>query len=180
MNINQVRIANVLFALLIVLFGKYNLLWYIIFMQLSLEILNSRPKYFQHPYRVLNFIFWSYDLVLLERLRGWHFSETIEYLMNCVEHLAFGVIICLKIYIYAAVFTNLSKAQRWKKAMIAVVVFNIIGVINEVFQNAIGGRTLFVFIADSIKDLWMNLLGGSLFLLTVLCRIWWLSKKPKQ
>ncbi len=176
MNIVQARIATVLYALLIIAFGKYNLLWYVGIMQLSLEILNTRKLYLQHPYKIYNLIFWSYDLVLLERLRKSHFSPPTEWLLNCAEHVVFGVIICLKIYIYAAVFTKANTLARWKRTALAFVLFNIIGLINEIFQNLLAHRNLFVLIEDSIKDLWMNFLGASVFVLAALCRIYWLQK----
>ena len=177
MNIQQVRIADILLVLIILTWGSSNFLWYIGAMQVSLEILNKRPLYLQHSYKVYNFIFWIYSLVLLERLRSTYFSETTEWIINCAEHLFFGIIICIKVYIYTAVFTNHTKRTRWHRALISFLLFNIIGLFNEVFQNSLGNRSLFVFIPDSIKDMEMNLLGAAVFMMAVLCRISWLKRK---
>ena len=171
MNINRVRIANILLAAIMLLAGQYNYLWYIGAMHLSLEVLNRQNVYLLHAYKIYNFIFWSYELVLLERLRTAHLSALTEWLLNCAEHLAFGVVICLKIYIYTAVFSKGKVRSRWQRALIAFVVFNMIGVVNEIFQNNLAHRNLFVFIADSIKDIKMNLLGAVVFFAAVLWRL---------
>jgi hypothetical protein len=169
MNINIIRILNVIYAVVIAYFGRWDLLWYVGAMHLSLELLNSRPAYFLQPARLYNLIFWSYELVLTERLRGpgQKFSDTIEWLWNCGEHLAFALVICLKVYVYLAVFTGSGKGNILKRALLVALVFNCIGVINEVFQNAITHRSLWFFIADSRKDMVMNALGSMVFLLSV-------------
>jgi hypothetical protein len=176
MTINHIRFLNIVFVVFFITTAMHSFLWYIAVMHLSLEILNSRHLYLQHQYKLYNFIFWAYSLVLLERLRTSHLSETTEWVINCAEHLFFGIIICIKVYIYTTVFSKASKATRWKRAMIAFALFNIIGLFNEVFQNSLGNRSLFVFIPDSIKDIKMNLLGAAVFMMAVLCRISWLKR----
>lgn len=138
-------------------------LWYIAAMHFSLETLNRKQLYLQHSYKFYNCIFWVYELVLLERLRSRFFSEQTEWLLNCAEHLFFGIIICIKIYIYTAVFSKESAWQRWRRGLAAFLVFNMIGVLNEIFQNDLAGRKLVVFIPDSIKDMQMNLIGAVIF-----------------
>jgi len=176
MNIRQVRIASMFLATIITIWGSIEFCWYVAAMQSSLEILNRQAIYLQHRYKLYNFIFWAYSLVLLERLRTTHFSAPTEWMINCAEHLFFGIIVCVKVYIYTAVFTKHSKHTRWKRALIAFSIFNLIGLFNEIFQNQLGNRSLFVFIPDSIKDIQMNLMGAVVFMLAVLCRIGWLKR----
>lgn len=171
MNIRQLRIASLLLAVTITTWGSIDFCWYIAAMLCSLEILNRQSVYLQHRYKLYNFISWAYSLVLLERLRTTHFSATTEWMINCAEHLFFGIIICIKVYIYTAVFTKHTKHTRWNRALISFLLFNIIGLFNEVFQNSLGNRSLFVFIPDSIKDIQMNFTGAVVFMLAVLCRI---------
>ncbi len=149
-------------------------------MHLSLEVLNSQSLYLQHPHKIYNAVFWLYELVLIERLFQHHVSETFEWLLNCSEHLGFGIIICLKIYIYTAVFSKQNSLSRWKRGVLAFTFFNIIGVLNEIFQNGLAGRSLFIFIDDSVKDIKMNLLGGLAFLVGVSIRVLWLKRKQEQ
>ena len=165
-----------LLVIVIAKYGSINYCWYIAVMHLSLEILNSRSKYLSRRFKIYNSIFWCYELVLLKRLRTSYFSEQTEFLINCAEHILFGVIICLKIYIYTVVFSK-RKITLTKRAIITVLIFNIIGLINEIFQNYISNRSLFIFIEESIKDIKMNLGGSFIFLLFLLCRTVWTKNK---
>lgn len=176
MNILQTRLLNIIFVAIMVTNGMATFCWYIVAMQLSLEILNHRKRYLQEQYKVYNFIFYCYSLVLLERLRSTHLSPSTEWLINCGEHLLFGIVICIKVYIYTAVFTMANHATRWKRAIIAFSLFNLIGVCNEIFQNSLCNRSLLIFIPDSIKDMQVNLVGAAIFLLAVYLRITWLHQ----
>lgn len=180
MNINFCKIANIVLIILITASGHLYCLWYVAAMQVSLEILNRQNIYLLHPYKMYNTVFWMYELVLLERLFQHHLSETFEWLLNCAEHLGFGIIICLKIYIYTALFAKQKFLSRWKRGVIAFIFFNIIGIINEIFQNNLSNRSLFVFIDDSVKDIKMNLLGGLIFLIGVAIRKLWLRRGREQ
>jgi hypothetical protein len=180
MNIRLIRFLNLVFVAIMLSKGIWNFLWYIGAMHLSLEILNRQQLYLQHRYQLYNSIFWSYSLVLLERLRTTHFNETAERLFNCAEHLFFGIIICLKVYIYTALFTKQHHSVRLKRGLLAFILFNLSGLLNEVIQNQWGRRNLFVFTADSAKDMWMNLMGAGVFILAVMWRVWRLSCNSKQ
>ncbi len=171
MKIIHVRLANILLVAIILYSGKADYCWYVAAMHGSLEILNRQRLYLLQSPKVYNSIFWLYELVLLFRLRTFHFSADAEWLFNCAEHLCFGIIVCTKMYIYTAVFGSSFHLLRLKRGLIAVVLFNCIGVINEVFQNSLAHRMLFVFIEDSLKDMKMNLLGAGVFMVAVIWKI---------
>jgi hypothetical protein len=177
MNIRQIRIANLLLLAIIIVSGHYNLLFYTTAMHVSLEVLNSRAAYLEHSYKLFNFLFWAYQVVLLERLRSFSFSPTAEWMINCAEHIAFGAIICLKVYMYSAIYIWKKDSQRLFRIVAAVLFFNGLGVFNEVFQNWLYDRDSFRFIDDSLKDLRMNLWGTALFFLTALIRAAVLQRK---
>lgn len=170
MTLQFVRAANLILASIIIASGHFYCLWYVAFMHLSLEILNRQPIYLVHSYKLYNSIFWAYELVLAERLFQHHVSETFVWLLNCGEHLGFAITICLKVYIYTAVFLNATLLSRHQRALVALILFNLIGILNEVFQNILCHRTLFIFIIDSIKDVQMNLLGSVIFFLLIFIR----------
>jgi len=172
MKINHIRFANILLVGIIILAGKANYCWYIAAMHGSLEILNRQHLYLLQSPKIYNSIFWLYELVLLFRLRTFHFSADVEWLYNCAEHLCFGIIVCIKMYVYTAVFGDRFNRQRLRRGMIAALLFNCIGVFNEVFQNSLAHRMLFVFIEDSLKDLKMNLIGTAVFMCAVVWRVW--------
>ena len=82
-------------------------------------------------------------------------------------------------YLLLAIFWLKKDSLRLFRGTMVFVLFNIIGLINEWNQNNMANRSVFVFIEDSIKDIKMNLIGSSIFFLTVLCRTWWLKKKQQ-
>jgi VanZ family protein len=63
--------------------------------------------------------------------------------------------------------------------LLAFILFNLIGLLNEVMQNQWGGRSLFVFTADSVKDVCMNLTGAFVFMMAVVWRVWWLRRNVR-
>lgn len=170
MTIQLVRAANLVLLFIIIASAHCYCLWYVAFMHLSLEVLNRQPVYLRHSFKIYNSIFWAYELVLVERLFQHNVSGTFEWMLNCAEHLGFAVIICLKIYIYTAVFFKPGFLLRQQRALIAVLLFNLIGVFNEVLQNQLCNRPLLVFTADCCKDIQVNLLGSLLFFLLVFIR----------
>ncbi|MEO6669842.1 MAG: hypothetical protein ABIN36_10225 [Ferruginibacter sp.] len=78
MSINSIRVFNIIFIFIMLTAGKGNFLWYIIAMHASIELLNRRQSYLKHSNKFYNFIFFAYELVLLERLRNSHFSAHTE------------------------------------------------------------------------------------------------------
>jgi VanZ family protein len=178
MNIRRIRFLNVVFIAIMLSKGMWNFLWYIGAMHLSLEILNRQALYLQHKYKLYNTVFWGYSLVLLERLRTNHFDKTTEWVFNSAGHLFFGIIICIKLYIYTALFAKHYYAMRLQRGLAAFVIFNLIGLANEVFQNYLCSRSLPVFIPDSCKDLKMNMAGAIVFMMVVFYRLW-LQKKTQ-
>lgn len=178
MTITHARITNLIIIIILSASGHIVYGWYLAAMHFSLEVLNRQQLYLGHAYRFYNSIFVLYEMVLLARMRTFFFAENMEWLINCAEHLCFGIIICIKIYIYTAIFGNKQHLSRRKRGIIAFALFNLVGVFNEVFQNNLASRSLLVFIPDSIKDMQVNLVGAFVFALAVWCRIYHLKYKP--
>jgi hypothetical protein len=179
MNIKTLRILNILLTLVFIASGHYHLILYIAINQVLLEVLNAQPLYKTHSYKLYNLIFWTYELVLVERLRHFKMNDLTEWWLNNLEHIFFAIVISFMVYLFLAIFWLKKDSQRLLRAVMVAIIFNAIGLINEWNQNYIGRRPMFVFIPDSIKDLKMNLIGTSIFFLTVLCRTWWLKKKQQ-
>ena len=176
MNIKTLRILNILLTLVFIATGNYHLILYIGINQILLEVLNAQPLYKTHPYKWFNLIFWSYELVLVERLRHFKMHPLAEWWLNNLEHIFFAIVIGFILYLFLAIFWLKKDSQRLLRAILVAVLFNAIGVINEWNQNYMAHRPVFAFIDDSIKDLKMNLIGTSIFFLTAFCRTWWLKK----
>jgi hypothetical protein len=180
MSIKTIRLLNTLLTLVFIAFGKYYLILYVVINQILLEVLNAQTLYKQHPYKWFNLIFWAYELVLVERLRHFKMHPLAKWWLNNLEHIFFAIVISFMVYLFLAIFWLKKKSQRIPRAIMVAIIFNVIGLINEWNQNNMAHRSIFVFIEDSIKDLWMNLIGTTIFFLTVLCRTWWLQKNKQQ
>jgi CDP-diglyceride synthetase len=158
MNTHSLRLIC-LFCLAIILFNQaWSLLIYWSAMLISIEVLNRSVSFTQDVYyRKYNLLFISYlVLVVIDRTRKFTFGETPDYWFNCFMHLAFGMIVCLKVKQYL----RISNAQSTYNLIYIFLIFNVIGILNEVMQNALCHRALFLFIADSQKDVCMNVLGS--------------------
>lgn len=130
--------------------------------------LNSNAAYKAQHYRLTNAFMFLYVLFITwERTRHYKFSATAELVVNDAEHILFALLIC---FIFNFLL-SLKKAQALsftQKLLITIVSFNLVGVLNEGFQNLLGHRPLFVMIDDSKKDILMNVIGSVVFVLLLL------------
>jgi hypothetical protein len=148
-----------LLTLAIILYNQaWSLLIYWSAMLISIEVLNHSTSFIQDAhYRKYNLLFISYlVLVVVDRTRKVTFGETPDYWFNCFMHFAFGVMVCLKVKQYLRIFNF----QSPYNLLYIFLIFNVVGVLNEVMQNALCHRALFIFITDSQKDVCMNMLGS--------------------
>jgi len=68
---------------------------------------------------------------------------------------------------FPAVVKKVTPVISPQKILFTAVLFNCVGVFNEVFQNILNHRPLLAFIPDSLKDILMNAFGTVLFVLLV-------------
>jgi Fe2+ transport system protein B len=132
-------------------------------MALSIEYLNHHTRYLSNRYhRYFNAVFIGYLIaVIWDRTRKIHYRFSYEWHFNSVMHIVFALVICLKISIYVSLFKVTSKYKNFFIALI----FNVLGLVNEFFQNILCQRSFFILIADAKKDLLMNGVGTLLFLI---------------
>lgn len=162
MRIKHIRIIACLLLAFIVYLKTWTLLPYWLAMTVSLEVLNRNKAYLrQTNYTLYNWFFVGYlILVVADRTRRFHLNETFEWCFNSLMHILFGLIVCFKMSQYWTVFGGQSK----HRLLYIALAFNILGVFNEVLQNWMSHRALFVFIPDSLKDMGMNIVGTLVFL----------------
>ena len=161
---NLLRLIYAALLIIILMNGNYSLLYYAAVMVTSIEFLNSQKAFKNLPnYAIYNGVFIGYLIfIILNRSRHFKFSAYTEGSLNIAEHGFFALIICLKLLLYFHLFSNYSFRL---KAIFAALIFNLIGLINEIFQNWLNHRALFLFIEDARKDLIINFLGTVLFLI---------------
>jgi hypothetical protein len=163
LKMNQLRLLFILFLIIIGVGGYHSLFYYAAVMMGSIEFLNHRKAYLNLPnFKLFNAIFMGYlALIIVNRSRHIKFGLYTEGSLNIAEHGFFALVICLKLWVYFHLFSNYSPRL---KAVLVALAFNLIGVINEIFQNQLNHRALFEFIEDARKDMTVNVLGTFLFL----------------
>lgn len=161
------RLQRILFFLLCAAFllGKvYILLAYVSVYYLSFEYLNSNKKYLEIPqHKIYNWLFIAYlAFIVLVRARLFHFSEAVNFHLNTAEHLFFTFLICQTISIYMQILGLKSNNQLLKLIKIFAIL-NLIGLLNEYFQNFYHHLPVFSLEENDIKDLIVNFIGSLLF-----------------
>ena len=168
MRINLFRLLFIILFIWIIFWKLHLLIVYSIVILLSVEFLNSKEKYKQLNYTLYNSIFFGLLLfTTLIRSRNFMISLNVKWLINGMEHFLFSIVICLKICIYFFVCSkrNFTPLQL---AFIAVLIFNIIGLGNEFYQNLFStNKTFFQLDFGSKIDLLVNFCSSLLFLVTI-------------
>lgn len=129
-----------------------------------LYVLYRMRPYREHPQRRhYDLIFLGYLwAVVVVRCRPFRWSPPVEYALNITEHLGFALVIGSLMHLV------LQLALRWspRRALVgAVVVFNLLGIGNELFQDWMGGDPIGQMNADAWKDIASNAAGSVLFVI---------------
>jgi Fe2+ transport system protein B len=166
MTINHLRLLSLLLIALIFWSKNNHLYYYLGAMLVSVEFLNNHKIYrTASSSRIFNAIFASFTLfIMVNRTRTFQFANFTEGVLNLAEHGFFALVICLKIAVYLRFFSPLSK--RWQP-IVAVLLFNGLGIFNEIFQNYLNQRPILGFIADAQKDIVVNGVGAAVFLFII-------------
>jgi hypothetical protein len=164
MNLLQSRLIIAALLIIILIGGHYTYLYYAAVMIGSIDYLNRQKAFKSLPnFKIFNAIFVGYlAFIAINRSRHFKMSAYTEGVVNIAEHGFFALIICLKLLLYFHLFSKLSLRL---KAILVALLFNLIGVMNEIFQSWLNERPLFVFIEDACKDMTVNVLGTILFLI---------------
>ena len=160
------RIIFILFF--VIIYYKIDfLLLYISLFYISFEILNFNKNYKRLEKKELyNFFFiFSAGFVIAIRSKFFLFSESVTYSINTLEHLLFAMVLCTLISLYLNLFKISFKNKIIRISFIAIL-FNVLGLINEFYQNYLMGNEMFQLEDYSIKDLWVNVSGTFLYIVS--------------
>jgi hypothetical protein len=132
---------------------------------LSYEYLNSNKKYIaMRNHSIYNWLFlWFILFVILVRSKWFFISLSIDYHLNTVEHLFFAFVLCLSLSIYFQIFKLVTIPL--KRMLVVFISFNLIGLMNEYFQNFYQGTTVSFLDKTDIKDIYVNLVGSLLYVI---------------
>lgn len=131
----------------------------------SYEYLNHNKKYTALPsHQFYNWLFVAFvGFVLLVRSKWLTTSEAAEYHLNTAEHLFFACVVCLTLSIYFYV-SGLFPRQSFFMLAAVFLGFNLIGLLNEFFQNLFQQAPVFMLQENDTKDLCVNLTGSGVYI----------------
>lgn len=163
---NLQRLTFLILFIAAILINMYMLLASQILYYLSFEYLNSNKKYINLPlYNRYNWLFISFVVfVVVVRSDLFGFSDSVDYHINTAEHLYFCVVLCLMILIYLELFNQFSQ-NRILKLIVVFFILNLLGLLNEFFQNLFQLRPFFSIEGNDIKDMIVNFIGSFLFVI---------------
>ena len=162
-------IQRVLFyglIVVVILNRHYMLLMYSFVFYGSFEYLNQNNRYTELiKHNQYNWIFLLFlAFIVWVRTRSYTFSQSVEFHLNTMEHIFFALTICLLLSVYVQLF-GVFKENKTKNVFLVCVAFNLIGLLNEFVQNYFRLTHFSTLELSNIKDVLVNLIGSSLFLI---------------
>jgi hypothetical protein len=141
------------------------LIAYNIVMWASAEFLNRNTIYKQMRFKRYNALaFFLVLFITVDRSRTPNPNVNIEVAINSFEHFLFTAIVGAIICIYLFIFTNIGTPL--KRVIIAMLLFNIIGIINEFYQNLFKAYPFLSVQEDSKLDIAVNAASS------IICVLW--------
>jgi hypothetical protein len=132
---------------------------------LILENTSKRKNNFEYQFFKL-FSYFFVLFVLFVRSEFIQFSKTINYFLNTLEHLFFALVVCF--FMNFIVFSFNKSLLFIKRLFFVVIAFNIIGLLNELFQNYFQDKALFSINIYSLNDIIVNLIGSVVFVIILI------------
>lgn len=116
-------------------------------------------------HKIYNWLYIAY-LAFIVFVRGkiFKFPKDVDYNLNTAEHIFFMFLICQTVLIYMQVF-NLLSGKYLLRLITVFALLNLIGILNEYFQNFYQHLPILYLEKDDLKDLTINLIGSSLFVI---------------
>ncbi len=172
-------------TLVILVTGQYLLLGYWLALFISIEFLNRQQIYLKSRFKALNLLYFIYlSFIILERGSKVLFpiisasKPNLDLskimVLNIVEHLAFALVVCTQLYFYFCIFSRQTGHKKWLHLKI-VVLFNLLGMLNEVYQASFTFKGQFSFSAEALKDIFVNIAGSVLYFCLAMYWFGWIS-----
>jgi hypothetical protein len=168
-----IKFSRLLFILCIAWVFYWNVnkmvIGYALFMWAASEILNSNKTYRLLPHhKTYNALFIGLLLfTTVDRSRKSVIPAVWEYTLDVFVHFLFASITILLICILAIVFLKGKAIKTSQLVIIAVVLFNVIGLMNEFYQNIFKPKHVDVWLIDkeSKLDITVNLVSSIIYIL---------------
>ena len=90
--------------------------------------------------------------ITLERDKWLGFKGTKLDIINILEHILFALLVCSQVYFLLELIKFFQNKNIYKLVLVFIL-FNIIGIMNELYQNVLSNRERFEMVYDSWQDL---------------------------
>jgi hypothetical protein len=168
-----IKLSRLIFILCIAWVFYWNVnkmvIGYAVFMWAAMEIFNSNKVYKNlRYYKLYNALFIGLLLfTTIDRSRKSVIPAAWEYTLDVSVHFFFASITILLICIMAIVFLKEKPIKSSQLIIVAVVLFNIIGLINEFYQNIFKPKHVDIWLIDneSKLDITVNLISSIICIL---------------
>ena len=165
MNLKLFRLLSIILLIRILYTHQYILVAYWAALLISVEFLNTR-KQFNGRIKTYNLLFFVYLLFITGiRTIGTSKNQTLVYTINVFEHLVFALIISFKIHLYLLLLKDANDLKEMTRFWLCAFFFNVVGFINEVYQNLAKNADPFKFSFGSKVDMVVNIVGSLVFVL---------------
>lgn len=139
--------------------GYTTIYFYQVVLAACVEFLNLNIKYTSQGGHYWNLFYLIYLFFITSERGKWlPFEGPWKEYINIAEHLLFAIVVYSLLYFIELKF-SLFKNNIYKLVCIFFA-FNIIGVLNEIFQNVMSKRVWWVMVLDSQKDIMVNMFGS--------------------
>lgn len=139
--------------------------FYIIVLYLLLIFLRFILKSKKENLLITFLTYFFVSIVFIIRSKYFNQNKSVDFYLNTLEHILFSILICFFLYHLLNYFNKKSSIIR---LILVVILFNVVGLINEIFQNFAQKKSLISFDEHNHKDVFVNLIGSIVFFVLIL------------
>ena len=163
--------------------------FYIIVLYLLLILLRFILKSKKENLLITFLTYFFVSIVFIIRSKYFNQNKSVDFYLNTLEHILFSILICFFLYHLLNYFNKKSSIIR---LILVVILFNVVGLTNEIFQNFAQKKSLISFdemlrqspsINQITRSTWHVLIKrliSSCSWLVVLSFMWVIDDKPTQ
>lgn len=165
MQIKIFRLLAIVILAWIIFKHKYVLIGYWAVLVGVLEWLNTRPRHKDNKHQ-FNLWFLLYLLfITVIRTTNYILPKKIVYIINTIEHLFFALAVSYMLWLILQLSQRFRQLTLGVALLLIAILFNAVGILNEVYQCLAKARPPFYFIHDfgSLLDIAVNIGGSFIF-----------------
>jgi hypothetical protein len=164
MKIKWFRLLTLLLLAWIIFRHKYVLIGYWLVLVAVVEFLNSSSS-ISNKQRINQRFFYYLLFITIVRTSHYVLPQWMVYIINAIEHLLFALAVSYMVYLVLGLSVKMKQLNTKTTFFLIALLFNGIGILNEVYQCLAKAKPAFYFLTDkgSLIDLAVNVVGSVLF-----------------